>query len=103
MEPPAPTPHPPLSPPAGDRADFAAAAELLDLVRHLASDDGCPWDREQNPRTLTPYVVEEAHEIGEAVAEGNPDGASEELGDLFYLACFLAVALEREGGATPAS
>jgi MazG family protein len=95
--------RPPLSPPARDRADFAAAAaELLDLVRHLASDDGCPWDREQNPRTLTPYVVEEAHEIGEAVAGANADGASEELGDLFYLACFLAVALEREGGAAPA-
>jgi MazG family protein len=98
------SPGSPLSPPANDRADFAAAAaELLDLVRHLASDDGCPWDREQNPRTLTPYVVEEAHEIGEAVAAGNADNASEELGDLFYLACFLAVALEREGGATPAA
>jgi len=98
------SPRPQLSPPARDRTDFAAAAaELLDLVRHLASDEGCPWDREQTPRTLTPYVVEEAHEIGEAVAEGNADGASEELGDLFYLACFLAVALEREKGAAPAA
>jgi MazG family protein len=94
----------PPSPPAPDRTDFAAAAaELLDLVRHLASDDGCPWDREQNPRTLTPYVVEEAHEIGEAVAKGDADNAAEELGDLFYLACFLAIALEREGGLAPAA
>lgn len=92
------------SPPASDRADFAAAAaELLDLVRHLASENGCPWDREQTPRTLTPYVVEEAHEIGEAVAAGDAGAADEELGDLFYLACFLAVALEREGGAAPAA
>jgi len=98
------SPTPPLSPPALDRETFArAAAELLDLVRHLASDDGCPWDREQNPRTLTPYVVEEAHEIGEAVAQGDRDAASEELGDLFYLACFLAVALQKEGGAEPAA
>lgn len=97
-------PRPPLSPPAADRSDFAAAAAaLLDLVRHLASDEGCPWDKEQTPRTLTPYVVEEAHEIGEAVARGNADNATEELGDLFYLACFLAVALEREGGAAPAA
>jgi MazG family protein len=94
----------PPSPPAPDRTDFAAAAaELLDLVRHLASDEGCPWDREQNPRTLTPYVVEEAHEIGEAVAKGDADNAAEELGDLFYLACFLAIALEREGGLAPAA
>lgn len=92
------------SPPAPDRADFAAAAaELLDLVRHLASETGCPWDREQTPRTLTPYVVEEAHEIGEAVAAGDQAGAGEELGDLFYLACFLAITLEREGGGAPAS
>ena len=96
-------PEPP-SPPASDRDDFAAAAaELLDLVRHLASDGGCPWDREQTPRTLTPYVVEEAHESGEAVAAGDPRAADEELGDLFYLACFLAIALEREGGAAPAA
>src|SRR5512132_2560676 len=98
------SPRVPPSPPAADRAEFAAAAaELLDLVRHLASDEGCPWDREQNPRTLTPYVVEEAHEIGEAVAKGDGDNASEELGDLFYLACFLAIALEREGGIGPAA
>lgn len=108
MEPPRsasqPSPPNPPSPPAPDRAEFAAsAAELLDLVRHLAGENGCPWDREQNPRTLTPYVVEEAHEIGEAVAGGDADGATEELGDLFYLACFLAVALEREGGAEPAA
>ncbi|HLQ66703.1 MAG TPA: nucleoside triphosphate pyrophosphohydrolase [Candidatus Limnocylindrales bacterium] len=92
------------SPEAPDRKDFAAAAaELLDLVRHLTGPDGCPWDKEQNPRTLTPYLVEESHEIGEAVANRDPRAADEELGDLFYLAFFLAVALEKEGGATPAA
>src|SRR5262245_51781761 len=92
------------SPPAADRDDFAAAAAaLLDLVRHLAGENGCPWDKEQNPRTLSPYLVEEAHEIGEAVAKRDKDSADEELGDLFYLSCFLAIALEREGGASPAS
>ena len=91
------------SPPAADRDEFAAAAAaLLDLVRHLAGENGCPWDKEQNPRTLTPYLVEEAHEIGEAVANRDRDAADEELGDLFYLACFLAIALERDGGAPPA-
>ena len=91
------------SPPAADRDEFAAAAAaLLDLVRHLAGENGCPWDKEQNPRTLTPYLVEESHEIGEAVQNRDQDAAGEELGDLFYLACFLAIALEREGGETPA-
>jgi MazG family protein len=92
------------SPAAPDRSDFAAAAaELLDLVRHLAGPEGCPWDKEQSPRTLTPYLVEEAHEIGEAVANRDPRAAEEELGDLFYLSCFLAIALEKEGGAAPAA
>jgi MazG family protein len=91
------------SPPAADRDEFAAAAAaLLDLVRHLAGENGCPWDREQNPRTLTPYLVEESHEIGEAVQNRDQNAAGEELGDLFYLACFLAIALQREGGETPA-
>jgi MazG family protein len=93
-----------LAPPAHDRDEFAAAAaELLDLVRHLAGPDGCPWDREQNPRTLSPYLVEEAHEIGEAVAQNDREGVEEELGDLLYLACFLAVTIEREQGTAPAA
>ena len=92
------------SPPAPDRAAFAdAAARLLDLVRHLAGPDGCPWDREQTPRTISPYLVEESHEIGEAIVHGDEAGAREELGDLFFLAVFLAVALEREGGAPPSA
>ena len=57
------------SPRAPDRDEFAAsAAALLDLVRHLSGPDGCPWDREQTTRTLSPYVVEEAHEIADAIA-----------------------------------
>ena len=93
----------PAPPRAADRADFgAASAELLDLVRHLSGPEGCPWDREQTSRTLSPYVVEEAHEIGEAIAHGNAAAAREELGDLLFLVVFLAVALEREEGRAPA-
>src|SRR5262245_21153529 len=45
--------------PARDRSEFGAAlSELLDLVRHLSGPEGCPWDREQTTRTLSPYVVE---------------------------------------------
>jgi MazG family protein len=88
--------------PAPDREEFArACAELLDLVRHLSGPDGCPWDREQTSRTLSPYLVEEAHEIGEAIAGGNQPHAREELGDLFFLVVFLAVTFEREDGAKP--
>jgi MazG family protein len=89
--------------PAPDREDFArASAELLDLVRHLSDPEGCPWDREQTARTLTPYLIEEAHEIGEAVARDERAPAREELGDLFFLVVFLAIQFEREDGTKPA-
>ncbi len=89
-------------PPAADREEFArAAADLLDLVRHLSGPDGCPWDREQTSKSLSPYLVEEAHEIGEAIASGDRAAAREELGDLFFLVVFLAVTFEREEGERP--
>ena len=91
------------SPPAPDRDALAsAAASLLDLVRHLSGPNGCPWDREQTLRTLSPYIVEEAHEVAEAIAEADGPATSEELGDLLFLALFLAVRHEQEGGAAPA-
>jgi tetrapyrrole methylase family protein/MazG family protein len=90
-------------PPAPDREEFArAAAALLDLVRHLSGPDGCPWDREQTSKSLSPYLVEEAHEIGEAIARGDGAAAREELGDLFFLVVFLAVTFEREDRTRPA-
>lgn len=88
--------------PAPDREEFArAAAELLDLVRHLSGPDGCPWDREQTSKSLSPYLVEEAHEIGEEIAQDDRAAAREELGDLFFLVVFLAVTFEREDGTKP--
>lgn len=88
--------------PAPDREEFArASAELLDLVRHLSGPDGCPWDREQTSKTLSPYLVEEAHEIGEAIALEDRAASREELGDLFFLVVFLAVTFEREDGTKP--
>lgn len=95
---------PGTSPPAPDRNEFAAsAAALLDLVRHLSGPDGCPWDREQTTRTLSPYVVEEAHEIADAIAAEDVRSAAEEIGDLLFLVTFLAVRLEREHGPSPSS
>ena len=92
------------SPPAPDRDAFGdAASELLDLVRHLSGPDGCPWDREQTTKTLSPYVVEEAHEIADAIVAEDRRSAAEELGDLLFLVTFVAVRLEQEGGPAPAS
>src|SRR5262249_36630890 len=84
--PPAVPPRPSSSPPARAREALAAAAAcLLDLVRHLSGPDGCPWDREQTLTTLSPYIVEEAHEVADAIAERDVAATTEELGDLLFL------------------
>ncbi len=64
--------------------------ELWDVLRQLRAPDGCPWDREQTLATLTPYIIEEAYEILDAVAEEKPDDVAEELGDTLFLLVFCA-------------
>ena len=63
----------------------AGFMELWDVLRRLRGPDGCPWDREQSLATLTPYLIEEAYEILDAVAAGRSDEIAEELGDTLFL------------------
>ena len=63
----------------------------------LRAPDGCPWDREQTLETLAPYLLEEAHEVAEAVAAGDPRALAEELGDLLLQIVFMA-RIGRENG-----
>jgi MazG family protein len=71
---------------------------LWDLCRILRGPDGCPWDREQTPATLTPYVVEETYEILESVSHEDWPATAEELGDLLFLLMFLAEMVQERGG-----
>ncbi|MCF4965815.1 nucleoside triphosphate pyrophosphohydrolase [Nostoc sp. CMAA1605] len=62
---------------------LAALQELIDVVAKLRSPDGgCPWDLAQTPETLTPYVIEEAYEVVDAIKNGTKAEITEELGDL---------------------
>ena len=62
---------------------LAALQELIDVVAKLRSPDGgCPWDLAQTPQTLTPYVIEEAYEVVDAIQNGDKNHIAEELGDL---------------------
>src|SRR5690554_1590885 len=56
----------------------------------LRSPGGCPWDREQTHESLLPYVVEEAHELVEAVETGSREDLLEELGDVLLQVVFHA-------------
>ncbi len=64
-------------------ATIAALQQLIDVVAQLrAPDGGCPWDLAQTQQTLTPYVIEEAYEVVEAISSGDQNAIAEELGDL---------------------
>ncbi len=52
---------------------------LCQIMDRLRDPGGCPWDREQTLTTLSPYLVEEAHEVTDAVASGEPAKLCEEL------------------------
>ena len=65
------------------QAVLEALKQLIEVVAQLRSPDGgCPWDLEQTPKTLIPYVIEEAYEVVDAIVSENPDAIAEELGDL---------------------
>lgn len=60
-----------------------ALAALIDVVASLRDPEtGCPWDLEQTHASLVPYVLEEAHEVADAIRHGDDAHLAEELGDL---------------------
>ena len=72
-----------------------ALVELQELTRRLRRD--CPWDREQTALTIVPHTVEEAYEVADAAAAGEPAKLLDELGDLLFQVYFLALLLEEDG------
>jgi len=70
---------------------------LLALVERLRAPDGCPWDREQTLPDLRAYLLEEAHEVADAIDRGDFDGLAGELGDLLFQVAFV-VRLAEEAG-----
>jgi MazG family protein len=62
--------------------------ELVAIMQRLLAPDGCPWDREQTLETLRPYVIEEAHEVVDAIDRKNLKDLREELGDLLLQIVF---------------
>ncbi len=53
-------------------------------------DHGCPWDREQDFESITPYTIEEAYEVADAIARGDMGDLRDELGDLLFQVVFHA-------------
>lgn len=77
-----------------DRYSFS---DLLDIMKLLRSENGCPWDREQTHQSLKKYLIEETYEVLEALDLNNKDKISEELGDLLLQIVFHSEIGEEEG------
>ena len=73
----------------------AAVARLDELTRRLRRE--CPWDREQDERTIVPHTVEEAYELADAANAGDDAKLLDELGDVLFQVHFLSLLLEERG------
>jgi uncharacterized protein YabN with tetrapyrrole methylase and pyrophosphatase domain len=80
-----------------DRGTTDSLARLDQITRRLRRD--CPWDREQDERSIVPHTVEEAREVADAALAGDDAALAEELGDLLFQVWFLALLLEERGAA----
>jgi MazG family protein len=76
--------------------DVAAAVDRLDaLTRRLRRE--CPWDREQDERSIVPHTVEEAYELADAANARDDGKLLDELGDVLFQVHFLSLLLEERG------
>lgn len=74
--------------------------DLIQVANRLMGPGGCPWDQEQTFFTLQPYLLEETHELIEAIDGKDFSKISEELGDVLYALIFIAKLGEKEGAFT---
>jgi NTP pyrophosphatase (non-canonical NTP hydrolase) len=71
---------------------------LLRIMARLRDPErGCPWDREQNFRTIAPYTIEEAYEVADAIERADMGALKDELGDLLLHVVFHARMAEEAG------
>ena len=74
---------------------------ILTVMRQLRdTQDGCPWDVEQTFETITPYTIEEAYEVADAIERSDMDDLRGELGDLLFQVVFHARMAEEAGDFT---
>jgi tetrapyrrole methylase family protein/MazG family protein/ATP diphosphatase len=64
--------------------------KLVDIMVRLRGPQGCPWDREQTLESLRGFLLEETHEVLDAIDRGDTDALRGEIGDLIFEGVFLA-------------
>ena len=70
--------------------NFYTVSDLRDIMEILRSEEGCPWDREQDHHSIRASLIEEAYEVIEAIDNDDPVLLREELGDLLFQVVFHA-------------
>jgi XTP/dITP diphosphohydrolase/tetrapyrrole methylase family protein/MazG family protein/ATP diphosphatase len=81
--------------PDGSQDAAAAVRRLDEITRRLRRE--CPWDREQDERTIVSHTVEEAYELADAAQRRDDAKLLDELGDVLFQVHFLALLLEERG------
>ncbi|MGF1446433.1 MAG: nucleoside triphosphate pyrophosphohydrolase [Pikeienuella sp.] len=85
---------------ASDALVYAREAgidRLLEIMARLRAPDGCPWDQEQDFRSIAPYTIEEACEVAEAIEQADMAALCDELGDLLLQVVYHAQIGEERG------
>src|SRR3979411_4289 len=83
---------------AAGRPYPAGVGAVFEIARRLRAPDGRPWDREQTPASLRPYLLEETYELLEAIDAGSDDHkVMEELGDVLLQVAMHSAIAEEEG------
>ena len=80
---------------SGPEESAQALARLDEITRRLRVE--CPWDREQDERSIVPHTVEEAYELADAAQRGDDSKLLDELGDVLFQVVFLSLLLEERG------
>jgi MazG family protein len=83
-------------------SDVVAAVARLDELTHRLRRE-CPWDREQDERSIVPHTVEEAYELADAANAGDDAKLLDELGDVLFQVHFLSLLLEERGAGNMAA
>lgn len=85
----------PSTAPLKPSRDIARLIEIMAALRTPGS--GCPWDLEQDFRSIAPYTIEEAYEVADAIARGDLGDLKDELGDLLLQVAYHARMAEEQG------
>jgi tetrapyrrole methylase family protein/MazG family protein len=84
-------------PPAGQSTPLGESfLRLVAIVERLRSEQGCPWDRQQTPASLIPYMLEETYEVIESIEADDHQALKEELGDVLLHIVFQSCIAEEQ-------